>query len=429
MKRTVFSLSILLLLTRLVSGTVLWAIPTTADPDSSVKNSSGPDLYKNLDLFTRVIKLIREDYVEEVSIKDLIYGAIRGMTMALDPHSVFMAPEAYKELKVDTEGRFGGVGLEVTLRNNLITVVTPIEDSPAAKAGIKEGDLILKIEGSPTKELGLDESVRLMRGSRGTRVRLIVFREGWKEPQEMTLRRDIIRIKSVRAEMPEDGLGYIRIASFQENTSGELRRAEESLAKKSKGGLKGLILDLRNNPGGLLDEAVRVSDMFIDSGLIVTTIGRSEEELDKREATKNGEPSYPLIVLINGGSASAAEIVAGALQDHKRAVVLGTTSFGKGTVQSVFDLGDGAALKLTIAKYYTPKGRSIQAEGIKPDIVVEARRPANFTKDRALHEKDLKGHLPSHSEKKPETLPAVADEDYQKKVALDYLRSWEVFGK
>lgn len=393
------------------------------------------EFYKDLDLFTKVLGIVHEDYVEEPNEDEMVYGAIRGMLSTLDPHSVFMPPDVYRELKVDTEGRFGGVGLEVTVKNDVLTVVTAIEGSPAQKAGIRDGDRIMKIDGASAKDLGLSEAVRRMRGSRGTKVHLTLVRHGLREPIDVTLARDIIHIKSVRWEMPEEGFGYIRIASFQEDTAEDLQKALEALEKKNKGPLKGLIIDLRNNPGGLLDEAVDVSDLFLDDGIIVTTASRNHE-VDRRVASRSGaEPAYPLLVMVNGGSASAAEIVAGALQDNKRAVILGTKSFGKGSVQTIFELGGGAALKLTVAKYFTPKGRSIQAEGIHPDVVVESQRPAEpKSKKRSLREKDLKGHLESvpvkksgePASEKPET---KQNEDYQKGVALDYLKSWDVFKK
>lgn len=382
----------------------LWAKKKT--PPAATAPRSSTKFYKDLDLFSKVLNLIRDDYVEDPNERDMIYGAVRGMLSTLDPHSMFMPPDVYRELKVDTEGRFGGVGLEVTVKDNLLTVVTALEGSPAQKAGIREGDRILKINGTATKELGLTESVRQMRGSRGTRVHLTLLREGTKEPFEVSLNRDIIRIKSVRSELLEDVYGTIRITSFQEDTSEDLQRAMESLEKKSKGGLRGLLLDLRNNPGGLLDEAVDVSDLFLTNGTIVTTASRNHE-VDKRVASKSGnEPTYPIVILVNGGSASAAEIVSGALQDHKRAVLLGTRTFGKGSVQTIFELGDGAALKLTVAKYYTPSGRSIQDEGIKPDFLVEAKRPAKKEAE------------------KPKTQPKtlIDEEDNQKQAALEYLK-------
>lgn len=393
----------------------------TKEPKEPVEASASANLYKELDLFTKVLNLVEEGYVDNPNDRDMVYGAIRGLLSTLDPHSVFMTPDAYRELKVDTEGRFGGVGIEVTVKNNILTVVTAIEGSPAEKAGVKEGDRILKIDGISTKDIGLAEAVRRMRGSRGAKVHLTLLREGHSEPIEVSLKRDTIRIKSVRADPPEDGYGYVRISSFQEDTSEELKKALDGLEKKNKGPLKGLLLDLRNNPGGLLDEAVDVSDFFLESGTIVSTATRNHE-VDRRTATKDGsEPSYPVIVLVNGGSASAAEIVAGALQDQKRAVLLGTQTFGKGTVQTIFELGDGAALKLTVAKYYTPKGRSIQAEGIRPDIIVPAQKPKTQAgKSRRVSSAPETQKSPS--EKSPEK---SEDEDYQRQVALDRLRSWQ----
>ncbi len=421
---------------------VILSMAMTSPAEAKKKEKKSPAdaaptaaLYKELDLFTKVLNLVQDDYVEDPEGRELVYGAIRGLLSTLDPHSVFMTPEAYRELRVDTEGRFGGVGLEVTVKNNVLTVVTAIEGSPAEKAGIHAGDRILKIDGISTKEIGLGDAVRKMRGSRGSKVHLTLLREGQPDPIEVYLHRDTIRIKSVRSNLEEEGFGYIRISSFQEDTDEDLRKNLETLEKKNKGPLKGLVIDLRNNPGGLLDEAVDVCDDFLESGTIVTTASRNQE-VDRRTASKSGqEPTYPLIIMVNGGSASAAEIVAGALQDHKRAVLLGTATFGKGTVQTIFELGDGAALKLTVAKYYTPKGRSIQAEGIKPDVVVEAQKPRiASSKDRYTSEKDLKGHLEENNrpkeEKKKEASEAKAEEeDYQKRVALDYLKSWQVFQK
>ncbi len=418
------------ILTFLLIPLLLFSPGVSAKKKGAEGAKSRTEFYRELDLFSKVLQLIREDYVEDVKEKEVLFGAIRGMLSTLDPHSIFLPPDVYRELKIDTEGRFGGVGLEITLKDNLLTVVTPIEGSPAARAGIHEGDRILRIDGVPTKELELGEAVRKMRGPRGSRVHLLLVREGSKEPFDITLTRDIIRIKSIRWEVPEEGYGYVRVNSFQEDTAVELERALESLQKKTKGDFKGLILDLRNNPGGLLDEAVDMANLFLNSGTIVTTVSR-DKEIDKRVASKEGtEPTYPIVVLVNGGTASAAEIVAGALQDHKRAVLLGTQTFGKGSVQTIFDLGDGAGLKLTVAKYYTPKGRSIQAEGVSPDIIVEARRATDSSPlpDRLLREKDLEGHLASekkipHKQKKVVIPPASTSEseDYQKKVALDYL--------
>ncbi|MDO8461723.1 MAG: S41 family peptidase [Deltaproteobacteria bacterium] len=398
------------------------------------------ELYKELELFTKVLHYVKSDYVEEVKEKQLIEGAIRGMLSTLDPHSLYMPADLYRELKVDTEGKFGGVGIEVTIKDNWLTVVTPLEDTPAAKAGIRAGDKILKINNNSAKGISLIDAVKMMRGDKGSRLRLTIVREGVK-PFQVTLARDLIRIKSVKKELIDKKYGYVRITSFQEGTAKELDRALRELEKKADGRqLGGLVLDLRNNPGGLLDEAVDVADQFLESGLIVKTTSR-DEEIDKREAKRERtHPMMPLIVLVNGGSASAAEIVAGALQDQKRGVIVGTQTFGKGSVQTVYELGDGSALKLTIARYFTPSGRSIQAQGIKPDIIVpEVKILETAAVDQStLREKDLKGHLEEEFDEKESNLPskskkpkesAVTVEDYQKKVALDYLRSWDSFGK
>ena len=383
--------------------------------------------FAGLDVFTRVLQYIEEGYVEEVDEKELLRGAIRGMLETLDPHTLYMPPKLYKELKADTTGVFGGVGVEITVQEDWVTVVAPLEGTPAEKAGILSGDRIVKIDGVSTKSMDFSETVQKMRGSKGSNIRLTLTRETLKQPFDVTLKREVIRVPSVRMEVVENQFGIARISSFQERTAAELRKVVKTFSKESKP--KGLILDLRNNPGGLLDEAVDVVDIFLKSGTIVTTESRNKEVIDKREAREEGmEPTYPLIILVNGGSASAAEIVAGALQDSGRGVVLGTRTFGKGSVQSVIELSDGSALKLTIARYFTPKGRSIQAEGIAPDIVVE---PSLSKKKDDLfprvREENLKGHLDStvKSEEAEEEIIA----DYQKKIALDYLKSWDKFGQ
>ena len=393
------------------------------------------ELLKNLDQFSKVLFFIKKSYIEDAKSKELVYGAIRGMLGSLDPHSVFMTPKVYKELKADTAGKFGGVGIEITIRENHLLVISPIEGTPAFRAGIEPGDRIVKIDKTPTKNMNLSDAVKLMRGKRGTKVRLTIVREDVAKPFVVVIKRDIIRIKSVKSELLDDYYGYVRIVSFQEKTGKALKKALVALQKQSKNSLKGLILDLRSNPGGLLEEAVSVSDAFLKEGLIVKTESRSEKT-DERAAKDDGdEPAYPVIVLVNVGSASASEIVAGALQDHERAVVLGTQSFGKGSVQTVFDLGDGSALKLTVAKYYTPKGRSIQAEGIEPDIVVSAKSPTpQINEDRFLREKDLARHLEATKKKefaKEGNKESVVelDDDVQKRTALSYLKSWSLFGK
>lgn len=386
--------------------------------------------YENIRIFTDAISIVQDNYTEEVDPKNLIYGAIKGMVQGLDPHSSFMTPEDYKEMQVETKGAFGGIGIEIGVRDGVLTVISPIEDTPAFRVGVKAGDRIVKIGDKPTKDMSLTEAVKLMRGPKGTKVTLWIVREGFKEPQEFVITRDIIEVKSVKYRPLEEGFGYIRIVQFQERTANDLEEALKKLGSK-EGKLKGLILDLRNNPGGLLIQAVEISDRFLDSGLVVYTKGRVTSQDMRFEAKQEGtHPDYPMIVLVNGGSASASEIVAGALQDHKRAVVLGTQTFGKGSVQTIIPLSDGSALRLTTSKYYTPSGRSIQAKGIEPDIVVEDIRREEVKVP--IKEKDLKRHLeeegvePEKKIKVEEKVEAEA-EDIQLKRALDYLKSWYIF--
>ena len=322
------------------------------------------------------------------------------------------------------------MGVEITIRDGWLTVVAPGEGSPAEKAGLQPGDRVLKINGISTKEIDLSEAVSLMRGGKGSSITLSLSRASLKQPLEVTLMRKVIRVPSIKSEILDDYYGYVRITSFQERTGDDLKKTLKKLEGSKD--LKGLILDLRNNPGGLLDQAVSVADLFLNDGVIVTTESRNKE-IDRREAHAEGtEPNYPMIVLINGGSASAAEIVAGALQDQGRAVILGTRSFGKGSVQSVIELEDGSALKLTVARYFTPKGRSIQADGINPDVVVEPqwiKKEEPPTLLPRIREEDLRGHLKGPSEGKESEAGKMMASDTQKKVALDYLKSWEVFRK
>lgn len=391
--------------------------------------------YENIKIFTDAISIVQENYAEEVDPKNLIYGAVKGMLLGLDPHSAFMAPEEYKEMQVETKGSFGGIGIEIGLRDNILTVIAPIEDTPAFMAGIKAGDKIIKIEGKYTKDMGVNDAVKLMRGPKGAKVSIWILRDGFKDPQEFQITRDIIIIKSIKYKSLEDGFGYIRISQFQEKTANDLEDALNKLGSK-EGKLKGLILDMRNNPGGLLQQAVEVSNKFLDKGLVVYTKGRSPGQ-DMRFEVRSGvaHPPYPIIALVNGGSASASEIVAGALQDHKRAVILGTQTFGKGSVQTIIPLSDGSAIRITTSKYYTPSGRSIQAKGIEPDIVVGDVASKNHIK-----EKDLERHLlaeggePAKPEKEKKITveektekEKTETEDIQLKRALDYLKSWYIF--
>ena len=405
--------------------------------------------YESLEAFTNILSIVKKNYVEDVETKTLVNGAINGMLNSLDPHSAYLTPELYKDLQMDTQGRFGGLGIEITVKGGVLTVVSPIEDTPAFKAGIKPGDMIFKIEDEFTKDMTLVDAVKKMRGPKGTKINLSIKREGVPELIDFTLMRDTIRVQSVRSRVLESGYGYIRLAQFQERSDRDVQKALEKLAAE-KGGLKGLVLDLRNNPGGLLTQAVRIADLFLDSGLIVYTEGRIESQKQKYFAQKDGSwMDFPMVVLVNGGSASASEIVAGALQDHKRAVVLGTKTFGKGSVQTILPLDDNSALRLTTARYFTPSGRSIQATGIVPDIVVDATQPQDGKPEEKkrpmLREENLPGHLPSpqsapgqpqdQSDKDKEKLvPSSAptgdesiDNDAQLKRSLDLLKSWDVF--
>lgn len=398
-------------------------------------------VYEDLKVFTDVLGLLQREYVEETKPKDMIYGAIKGMLETLDPHSAFMTPNTYKEMQEETKGRFEGLGIEITIKEGLLTVVSPIESTPAFKAGILAGDQILKIEGESTKNMTLLDSVKRLRGPKGTKVTITIMREGFPKPRDFTLIRDVIPVRSVRHELLDKHYGYIRVSQFQEKTDSEFEKEMKALEEESKGTLKGIILDLRNNPGGLLDQAVKVSDRFIESGLIVSMEGRREEQKMKFQAHSQGTiPRLPLVVLINGGSASGSEIVAGAIQDHGRGILVGTQTFGKGSVQTIFSLKDGSGLRLTTARYYTPSGRSIQAKGIVPDIVVkpalpeeEKATPAPVPKLPA--EKDLERHLidmektpPKEKEKtKKEEVKEKKPVDQQLERGLELLKSWEIF--
>ncbi|MBI1999769.1 MAG: S41 family peptidase [candidate division NC10 bacterium] len=332
------------------------------------------DTYEKLKVFTEILSLVQSNYVDEVKSRELIYGAVKGMLETLDPHSAFMPPEIFREMQVETQGIFGGLGIEITVKDRTLTVVAPIEGTPADRAGIQPGDRIIKIEGQPTKDMTLMDAVRKLRGPKGSKVTITILREGSLEPLDVTLVREVIEVKSVRSKELGDGIYYVRVSSFQERTSKDLERV---LEQAQKAGSTALVLDLRNDPGGLLNQAVTVSDMFLDKGqLIVYTQGRiKNQDLRFTAEHNNGFPRWPMVVLVNGGSASASEIVAGALQDWKRAVILGTKTFGKGSVQTVIPLSDGSGLRLTTAKYFTPRGRSIHGTGIMPDIIVEPPKP------------------------------------------------------
>lgn len=408
--------------------------------------------YEKLKILADVLALVEKNYVEPVKINNLVNGAINGMLETLDPHSSFMTPDVFKEMQTETRGSFGGVGFEITIRDKVLTVVAPIEDTPAFRAGIQSGDQILRIDGKSTKDMNLMDAVKLMRGAEGTKVTITIMRNGFTEPKDLSLTRAIIPIRSVRSKMLEEGYGYIKINQFIEKTHTDMKAALEKLESK-EGTLKGLILDLRNDPGGLLEQAVKVADEFLEAGMIVYTEGRVEGQKMKFYAQKKVKMrEYPMMVLVNAGSASASEIVAGALQDHGRAVILGTPTFGKGSVQTIIPLEDGSAVRLTTARYYTPNGRSIQAQGIVPDIIVADLSPAarKGSPQRFLREKDLEHHLrgagdipakplekiPEESlEKVPDkkrgeaALTTDAPEDPPLERALELLKTWKILNK
>ena len=404
------------------------------------------DTYEQLKTFASVLDLVQRNYVEEVEPRKLIYGAIQGMLSSLDPHSSFLRPDDYKELQVETKGSFSGIGIEITLRDGILTVVSPIEGTPAYRAGLKANDKILKINGKSTKDMGLLEAVKILRGPKGSKVTISIFREGWSELKDVTIVRDVIPIRSVRSRLIDNRYAYIRITTFRNNTTAELKKALYKMEKEKD--IQGLIMDLRNNPGGLLDQAVSVADEFLEKGLIVYTDGRVKDQKMRFSAHPNGHHhDYPVVVLVNEGSASASEIVAGALQDHKRAIILGTQTFGKGSVQTIIPLEDGSAVRLTTARYYTPSGRSIQAKGIEPDIIVpfipekKEGKPEKKKEDlfHFIKEKDLKGHLPGDGEgkggkqgeaieKKGQEAPGASQPmDNQMEEAVRILKAWALF--
>lgn len=418
-------------------------------------------IYKNLKAFNEILDIVEKNYVEPVDSKTLLQGAINGMIKNLDPHSSYMTPEMYKELESETRGSFGGIGIEITIHKDILTVVSPIEDTPAFQAGVKAGDKIIMIEGKSTKDINIMEAVNRLRGPKDTKVTISILRGKENKLRDFVITRAIIKIVSVKHKLLDDQIGYVRIASFQDKTADDLKKALQEMTTKNKS-LKGIVLDLRNNPGGLLNQSIEVSDVFLKSGVIVSTKGRTKGMESKVSARDTGDEfTAPIVVMVNEGTASAAEIVSGALQDNGRALVLGTQTFGKGSVQTVIPLEDGAALKLTTARYYTPKGRSIQAEGIAPDVVVKYLRPGDEADDEdyePIREKDLKGHIKSikEMEKKGEEpskdkdlklpqrimkdngnrkdLPVKrtlgdVNTDNQLKAAVDMLKSWDIFKK
>jgi len=376
----------------MVIAVVIWTVGNGFYRDLSAKSE---EAYEELKVFSDVIELIEREYVDEVDTKELIQKAIQGMVHSLDPHSSLLPLDDFQDLQIDTKGKFTGIGIHITMQDGFVTVISPIEDTPAYKAGIKARDRIIKVDGKSTRDLR--NAVNMMRGPKGTKVLVTILREGVKKPLEFELVRDVIPIKSVKSFDMKPGYGYIRLSNFTGTTTAELLKALEEM-ETAEVPLKGLIVDLRNNGGGLLNQSIKVADLFLDEGAILSIKGRNNKNTKVFNATHSSvERKYPLVVLINGGSASASEIVAGALQDHKRALILGTTSFGKGSVQTVETLRDGSGLKLTIARYYTPNDRSIQAKGIEPDIYLKHRRldpkETSRREEGLLKEKDLENHL------------------------------------
>ena len=403
--------------------------------------AASPLPLEELRAFTEVFGRVKSDYVEPVEDKDLLEHAIKGMLSGLDPHSSYLNREEFKEMRIGTDGKFGGLGIEVSMENGFVKVISPIDDTPAQRAGIKAGDVIVRLDDTPVKGMTLNEAVKIMRGEPGTDILLTVIREGEEGPLKITITRDIIRIKSVRGRTLDPGYGYIRISQFQSATGTSMRKQLSELKKENDGELKGLVLDLRNNPGGVLNASVSVADAFVSKGKIVYTEGRVKDSLLTFNASPNDLlKGAPIVVLVNGGSASASEIVAGALQDHQRAIIMGTKTFGKGSVQTIMPMNNGAALKITTARYFTPSGRSIQAEGIEPDIIVEQLELSKKGDDEAverLREADLRDHLDNGNGKKSDKAPNddksgknednadeedITKNDYQLNEALNLLK-------
>ncbi len=426
--------------------------------DWSIMKAQAEERYADLQNFSKVLNLVQQYYVEEVDSKKLIYGAIKGMLRELDPHTNFLPPDIFKDFETETSGEFGGLGIEISVQNGILTIISPIEDAPAWEAGIKPGDKIIAVDGNSTKGLSLVEASQFMRGKRGSKTTLTIVRDGQEEPFDVPITRGSVKIRSVKPTDLEEGYLYVKVTSFIENTARDLEKSLEEEQKKYSG-IKGLVLDLRRNPGGLLDQAVKVGDLFLTNATIVSTIGRDPKNKEIASTTNRTKyADFPIIVLMNEYSASASEIVAGALQDNHRAIIMGQKSFGKGSVQSVIKLGDGSGLKLTVARYYTPSGRSIQAEGIMPDIEVEDVDVDAFSKaivkNKSTREKDMSGHLLSEKEKtqkKSKVLSAkdanvtawwkeaaskkddaktpkekLISGDYQVYQAFNYIKAWKI---
>ena len=422
--------NVFLVLVGLIAGLSI-SIGSGVFAERETKSTAGLPV-EELRTFSDVFGRIKNDYVEDVEDSEMLNNAIRGMLSGLDPHSSYLDQEQFKELQVGTSGEFGGLGIEVGMEDGFVKVIAPIDDTPAQRAGIEAGDLIIRLDDTPVKGLTLNEAVKIMRGKPGTVLRLTVVREGVDQPLKIDIKRDIIKVKSVKSRMLEDGFGYVRISQFQSKTAENMVDAIEKLKKESDGRLKGMVLDLRNNPGGVLNGAVAVSDAFLKKGLIVYTEGRVSDSKLRFNATPDDIlDTAPMVILVNQGSASASEIVSGALQDHHRAIVVGTPTFGKGSVQTILPLSNGTAVKLTTARYYTPSGRSIQAEGIKPDIELDQVRVSAVERSiDPIKEADLSRHLSNGKDKKSkksaeegeEAEESLAETDYELYEALNLLK-------
>lgn len=419
----------------LLSGTLLVLVPA-----AFAEEAKAPLPMQELRAFAEIFGRIKENYVEPVEDKDLLEYAIRGMLAGLDPHSSYLDEEEFADLQAGTSGEFGGLGIEVGQEDGFVKVISPIDDTPAQRAGVKAGDLIIRLDEKPVKGMSLEEAVNLMRGKPGTEVILTIAREGEEKPLRITVVRDIIKVASVKGRLLEEGYAYVRLSHFQSRTTDDMLKKITQLKGESKEGIRGLVLDLRNNPGGILNGAVAISDAFLTDGIVVYTQGRDEESrLDFNAAPDDVLDGAPMVVLVNGGSASASEIVAGALQDHRRAIIMGSQTFGKGSVQTIIPVSKTAAVKLTTARYFTPSGRSIQGEGIKPDIILSDAKLTRNEIDEAtrIKEADLAGHLengngkkpspkPESGESEPPTGPAIED-DYQLSEALNLLKGINLY--
>ncbi len=426
----------------LISGVAVGIMLSIGSGAMATKESMDSAIpLEELRAFTDAYARIKNDYVEEVDDKSLLENAIRGMLTGLDPHSSYLNAEEFKDLQIGTSGEFGGLGIEVGMESGFVKVISPIDDTPAERAGIQAGDLIIRLDEKPVKGMSLNDAVKVMRGKPGTVLTLTIIREGEEKPLNIAITRAVIQVKSVKSRMLDERFGYVRITQFQTHTAEALGKSIAKLKKESKGTMKGLVLDLRNNPGGVLGASVDVSDAFLESGLVVYTEGRVQDSR-LRFSAKPGDliDGAPMVVLINGGSASASEIVSGALQDHRRAIIMGTKSFGKGSVQTIMPARGGSAVKLTTARYFTPSGRSIQAEGITPDIEVEKANISRKEKSAVglIKEKDLTGHLSNGDNKSKEQKQTIdkgkskddgddlATKDYQLFEALNLLKGLSI---